>query len=488
MSNPRTTFADAEVLQQHIETEQVALMCRLSTLPLFGSIFVGAIIAYTVIEEAGWRTTLAWYIASLCIMVVRWRVAYAFLQRPREYAEVLRWRYAMLALVALFGATWSIPAGFLQPKNPEMEIVMSVVFIGATATGIGSLAAVRHAYALLLIPFTLPYAIHQFILGGSRTLNGLAFLLYVPIMIAIANRQTHSLERQLRLAIENKALAEELRRERDRVNEINHELQVQVEQHRQSAKRICDLNRNLETQAVELRTANDDLEGFAYSVSHDLRAPLRAIDGFSRLLAEEIGNRAGDAQRHAQHVRESIVRMTMLIDDLLAFARCSRQPLETVDLPMEELVQAAVVEARAAHDSQQSPEITIEALPHARGDRGLMLQVWVNLIDNAIKYSSKVAQPRILVRGREQANQIVYEVIDNGVGFDSRYGHKLFGVFQRLHGLGEYPGTGVGLAIIRRIIMRHGGEVWATSEINQGATFGFTLPASRSNGLSSNVA
>jgi signal transduction histidine kinase len=477
MSAAPATLAP-DVLDHRVHAEQVALMCRLTTIPLLGSIFIGAIVAYLAIEDSGTRVAGAWYAASLAIMLIRWRVAHAFLQRPRRYEEVRRWRTAMLVLIAVFGTIWSIPAGFMLPSDPEHEIIMSVVFIGATATGIGSLAPVRHAYTTLLVPFTLPYGLHQLFMGGDRLLIGLAFLLYLPVMIAIANRQTQSVDRTIRLAIENEILADELRRERDRVTGANCELQAQVEQHQLSAERIRKLNRDLELQAIELRTANNDLEGFSYSVSHDLRAPLRAIDGFSRLL-EEAGkpeDATGQSQHYLGRIRENIARMSMLIDDLLAFARCGRQPVDMSDLQMEDLARTAVNEARVAHATLTAPEITIEPLPRAQGDQRLMLQVWVNLIDNAVKYSSKVAAPKIVVRGHEEADRVVYEVVDNGVGFDSRYSGTLFGVFQRLHGAREYPGTGVGLAIVQRIVTRHGGEVWATAEIDQGATFGFALP------------
>lgn len=468
---------DPEVLNQRILSEQVALMCRLTTIPLVGSVFIGAIVAVLAVKDSGMHASGAWYLASLVIMFVRWRIAHAYLRRPRTHDETRRWLAVMFVLIAVFGMIWSIPAGFMLPKDPTREVLMSVVFIGATATGIGSLSPVRHAYAALLIPFTLPYGLHQLTMGGERMLIGAAFLLYLPVMLIIANRQTDSVERTIRLATENEVLADQLRRERDRVTEANRELQTQVEQHQRAAERIRTLNRDLELQAIELRNANSDLEGFSYSVSHDLRAPLRAIDGFSRLLeVTPPMDPTGQSQHYLGRIRENIGRMSLLIDDLLAFSRCGRQPVDMSELDMDQLVRTAVSEARVAHAALTAPEIAIEPLPHARGDQRLMLQVWVNLIDNAVKYSSKVPAPRILVRGREEADRIVYEVIDNGVGFDSRYSGSLFGVFQRLHGAREYPGTGVGLAIVQRIVARHGGEVWAQSELDKGATFGFALP------------
>jgi len=296
-------------------------------------------------------------------------------------------------------------------------------------------------------------------------------------MITIAHRQTNSVEKQIRLAFENENLVAELRNERDRTNETNQELQLQLEQHRRSAERIRKLNRELELQAVALRTANDDLEGFSYSVSHDLRAPLRAIDGFSHLLeGQQTASDVRESEHYVHRIRENVARMSTLIDDLLAFSRCGRQSVEMVELSMPELVRIAVSEARSTYSTQTPPEFLIEDLPRARGDQGLMLQVWINLIDNAVKYSGKVSQPSIVVRGREEADRIVYEITDNGVGFDDRYSDRLFGVFQRLHRPHEYPGTGVGLAIVHRIVTRHGGEVWAKSEVDRGATFGFALP------------
>jgi signal transduction histidine kinase len=320
--------------------------------------------------------------------------------------------------------------------------------------------------------------IKQFMLGGDRIIVGLSFLLYIPVMLVIAMRQTDSTERQIRLAIENESLADELRRERDRTVQANLELAAQLEEQKRSTQRIRDLNTELEKQAQELRLANGDLEGFSYSVSHDLRAPLRAIDGFSRLLGDEKSKNISTETRHyLQRIRANVSHMSALIDDLLEFARCGRQSLEYGRLDMEMLARLAADEARVARLNEQTPPvISIGKLPIARGDEGLIRQVWVNLLDNAVKYSSKVASPYISVNGREEAERLVYEITDNGVGFDSAFSANLFGVFRRLHGARDYPGSGVGLAIVQRIVTRHGGEVWAHSEVNNGATFSFSLP------------
>jgi signal transduction histidine kinase len=459
---------DPAVLNHRVLTQQVELMCRVSVVPLLGSAFIAAIVAYAALEDSGPRAAGAWYAAAIAIMAVRLSVQRAFLRRPRGPAELQRWLAVMYVLIATFGVIWSIPAGFMLPTSADNEVVMTVMFIGATATGISSLSIVPHAYTLLLIPLTLPYGIQQFMMGGGRVWIGAAFVLYLPVMIIGANRQTRAVAAQLQLAIENEALANKLAT----TNEV---LREQVTQYRQAAEHIRKLNQDLESQANTLRTVNQDLEGFSYSVSHDLRAPLRAIDGFSKLLEERIPTEGAEETGHYfTRIRANIDRMSTLIDDLLAFSRCGRQPVGMAELRMEELARNAANEVRASRTG--SPEIIIGSLPTARGDQGLILQVWTNLIDNAVKYSSKAAHPRIVVQGREEQDHLIYEVIDNGVGFDSRYTDTLFGVFQRLHGHREFPGSGVGLAIVQRIVARHGGAVWARSEVNQGATFSFSLP------------
>lgn len=381
----------------------------------------------------------------------------------------------MLSLAVVAGAVWSISGTVLLPADPLRETIVAICFIGATASGMGSQAPVPNAYACLLIPFMLPYAINQIAMGADRTILGLALLLYIPIMLVIARRQTRSFERQIRLAFENEALVEALRQERDRTASINQELQTQVEEHMSASRRIRALNRRLESQTAELQAANKDLEGFSYSVSHDLRGPLRAIDGFSSLLQSQPHLQNDTETRHyVTRIRENISRMSALIDDLLAFARCGRETMRREDLNMTEIVQEAVQHICAAYPGSDI-EIVMESLPEARGDAALIRQVWLNLVDNAVKYSTRVAQPRIVIGGREEQDKVIFEIADNGVGFDMRSSDKLFLVFNRLHGA-EYPGSGVGLAIVQRIVSRHGGEVWGRSEPGRGSTFGFSLP------------
>lgn len=478
MAEAVTSIANREHIEARVLGEQVALMCRLTTSPLAASVVIGAMMVWLIMEDHGLTAALVWYIALLLVLLIRWRIAATYLRRPRGLAETQRWRTAMLAAAVLGGAAWSVTGSFLLPSDPTREIVMSVFFIGCTAAGMGSQAPVKHAYACLLIPFLLPYIVKQLMLGGDRVVISLGFMVYIPVVLVIANRQTVSIERQIRLAIENESLAEQLRQQRDRANQANQELEEQLLEQKRSTQRIRELNIELERQAHELRTANNDLEGFSYSVSHDLRAPLRAIDGFSQLLVDDKSkNISTETRHHLQRIRANVAHMASLIDDLLEFARCGRQSLDFGRLEMEALAQYAAEQASNTRLNEAvMPTIEIGELPPARGDEGLIRQVWVNLLDNAVKYTSKVESPRIVVSGREEGERLIYEITDNGVGFDSAFSANLFGVFRRLHGAREYPGSGVGLAIVQRIVTRHGGEVWAKAEPNKGATFSFSLP------------
>jgi signal transduction histidine kinase len=226
-----------------------------------------------------------------------------------------------------------------------------------------------------------------------------------------------------------------------------------------------------------LETANRELESFSYSVSHDLRSPLRAIDGYSLMLQEDYSGQLDETgRRYIQTIRNGSQRMGALIDDLLTFSRLSRQSLNRQTVDMTTLARRAAAEVLESQPNPK-PAVNIPELPAVPGDPALLRQVWTNLISNAVKYSSKSASPEVHVRAAAEGRLVRFEVQDNGVGFDMRYADKLFGVFQRLHSFDEYPGTGVGLAIVQRIIARHEGAVTAQGERGKGATFGFTLPA-----------
>jgi len=222
---------------------------------------------------------------------------------------------------------------------------------------------------------------------------------------------------------------------------------------------------------------NKELEAFTYSVSHDLRAPLRSIDGYSKILQEDFSSTLDrEANRLLQIIRNNAHRMGHLIDDLLDFSRMGRKELDRTIVDMNALV-GHVRQELVSQEVNRKIEFTIKPLKEVQGDLSMMRQVWINLISNALKYSRKQQVSRIEIGCKNEDHHIVYYIQDNGVGFDMKYSDKLFGVFQRLHKIEEFDGTGVGLALVHRIVSRHGGKIWAEAHLNEGATFFFFIPS-----------
>jgi PAS domain S-box-containing protein len=245
---------------------------------------------------------------------------------------------------------------------------------------------------------------------------------------------------------------------------------------RRAEQSIKALNADLERRAAQLEHANRELEAFSYSVSHDLRAPLRSIDGFSQLLLEDFyATLPDEAQDSLQRIRAASQRMAQLIDDMLALSRVTRASISRQDVDLTVMAKSVVEEL---HNSQPDREVTFDIAEGlvCHADPHLIHIVLNNLLSNAWKYTSKHETARITFdRKVEPGGRTIYFVKDDGAGFDMAYANKLFGVFQRLHAMNDYAGTGVGLATVQRIVHKHGGEVWAEAAIERGATFYFTL-------------
>ena len=254
------------------------------------------------------------------------------------------------------------------------------------------------------------------------------------------------------------------------------ELKDEIAERRRAEKEIKKLNEDLERRTIELEATNKELEAFGYSVSHDLRTPLIAIGGFSRkLLVEHSGHLNPKGQQYLKIIRASTQNMYRLIDDLLGFFHLGHQKIEPSNIEIREIA-GALFEVLKNIAPERMLYLNIKPLPPAYGDQSMIRQVFMNLLSNAIKFTKFKETGMIEIGGWIQNSENIYYVRDNGAGFDMGKSNELFRVFQRLHNPQEFEGNGVGLALVQRIIHRHGGRVWAEGKINEGATFFFSLP------------
>jgi PAS domain S-box-containing protein len=252
-----------------------------------------------------------------------------------------------------------------------------------------------------------------------------------------------------------------------------------ITERKTAQEKIENLNVELEEKVIrrteQLKKTNEELEAFSYSVSHDLRAPLRAIVGFTAILEEDYGNKLdAEAKRITGVIKSNTIKMGNLIDDLLTFSRMGRQDIIKTSVDNNRLVKEIIDNTG---NSYKNIEWVVSSLPCVNADLNTLRQVWINLISNAEKYTVKAIQPKIEIGSFHKDKQTVFFVKDNGVGFDEKYKDKLFRVFQRLHSADEFEGTGIGLAIVDKIISKYGGKVWAEAALNKGASFYFSLPA-----------
>lgn len=261
------------------------------------------------------------------------------------------------------------------------------------------------------------------------------------------------------------------------------DLSIQIGEKEKHAEKLAEVNKELafqiqekEKKAQELEAVNKELEAFTYSVSHDLRAPLRAISGFSEVLVEDYGAQFDEeAKIYFSEITRNVKKMGDLIENLLDFSRLSKQNIFKVSVNVEEMVQDIIAELKEL-EPKRGITIDIKALPQIKADKNMLKQLFFNLISNAFKYTGKTENAIIEVGSYLEGTQQVFYIKDNGAGFDPRYYNKLFGVFQRLHSSNEFEGTGVGLAIVQKIVLKHDGRVWADGKVGEGACFYVSLP------------
>ncbi len=336
---------------------------------------------------------------------------------------------------------------------------------------------------------------NELVFQNEEKENRAAELIIANKELAFQNEEKEN--RAAELIIANKELAFQNEEKENRAAELiiaNKELAFQNEEKEKRAEELIIANRELKHAEDDIRKLNDELEqkvrerteqlesvnkelgSFSYSVSHDLRAPIRAINGYSRILVEDYGEKFdADGTKVLNSIMHNSKKMGDLIDDLLAFSKLGRKHVTVSEINMTALVNL-VREELLFEEGENIPEFNVTALPPAKGDQSLIKQVWINLISNSIKYSRYKPKTNIEIGAYQKDNLVVYYIKDKGAGFDMQYYDKLFGVFQRLHSQEEFEGTGIGLAIIQKIVHRHNGTVWAESKLNEGTCFYFSLP------------
>jgi len=323
----------------------------------------------------------------------------------------------------------------------------------------------------------------------------LAVSLFVPMLIIMSVFWIIFLRRQVKskTLVLNDEISERKQREKELIK-LKAQLESQVEERtaelkekvrkldqnqkamQQMIEDLNDIRKELEAEREKLEFSNKELKAFTNSVSHDLRVPLRAISGFARFLVEDYANTIDDeGRRYLYTIRENANRMDQLISGMLDLSRVSRAAVKLIPADMGDIARSILHEV-ASDRERELFDIRIEKMPEVVCDSLLIKQVWQNLIENALKYSSKSKIKKIRIGSEDDNQEIRFHIRDWGSGFPDKYKHNLFGMFQRLHSEDEFAGTGVGLAIVKRIVHRHGGKVWAEGKINEGATFYFSLP------------
>jgi signal transduction histidine kinase len=407
----------------------------------------------------------------------------------------------VVADAVIAAAYFSVPFSLLYLTYKRRDLlpigISSVFVVFALASGFAHVLAVSTVWNPI-----------YWVEGGAKAIAALAAIASVfvmwpslPRIFALPSRGAleqssaelhHEASRRLQaeeaLVESHAQLEQRVAQRTEELVEANRRLELEVRSHQQTEqalhhsevlfRRLNDqLEEHVAERTAELTATVAELEAFSYSISHDLRAPLRAINGYASIVRDDYAAVLGqDGAALLTRIEANAGRMASLIDGLLDFSRLGRVEAVAQEVNMLELVKGIVAEVHGDDDAEAA-EIVVGELPPARGDAAMLRQVWVNLLTNAVKFSGQRTAPRIEIASTRKGTDNVYSVQDNGVGFDMAYAEKLFGVFNRLHAVDEFPGVGVGLAIVRRIVTRHGGRVWAESESGQGATFFFSLPA-----------
>ncbi len=507
----------ASLEHPQLYAEQVRLLYGNALVGLIATLINSAVLVFILRNVVSYRVLTAWFVCLVLVSVARYVQLSWFRRIPPGASDVGHWGTWFVIGLALSGIIWGSAGIVLYPVESTIHQEFLAFVLGGMAIGAaGAFSVVMPAFIAYTLPSLAPLIV-RFLVAGDEihlAMGGMSLLFVVLITgiamhinrvtlaslflryeknslvvnLSSANSDLEKLNRELSSEIvERRKAEEELKRHREHLEELvdnrsgeliaaNTKLQQEISVRKEAEERIGALNRQLNHQIAELDTANRGLDAFVYSVSHDLRAPLRIVEGLSdTVLADHSDGLDDKGKQLLNSIRQNTLRMDRLIVALLDLSKATRQEMHMGNIDMEELVKEVVAEIMHG-SSEQTLRLEVKTLPPAQGDSTLIRQVFVNLLSNAVKFTRHKETAVVEVGGWTEDKEKVYFVKDNGVGFDPKYADKLFSTFQRLHPLKEFEGTGVGLSIVQRIIVRHGGRVWAKGKPNDGAIFFFSLP------------
>jgi signal transduction histidine kinase len=412
---------------------------------------------------------ISWGIVLLSISMLRTLISISYRNRENSVAEARRWGWIFVLGMMFAGLAWGSSAFWIfYVKAVEFHLLIAFVIGGMVSGAAATLSALRSSFYAFAIPGLIPLTVAFFSIADlTHAAMGIMLLIYLALLSVNAHKMYQVIRRSFQLRYEKDDLISRLELSKTETELAESELRILS----------GDLERQVLVRTRELEQANRDLDAFTYSVSHDLQGPVRVMGGYVKLILDEFGNKM-DAELRWRFdvISENLTLMGDLIVGLLKLSQIGRTEVSFSQLDMKDLFEKVWHELLSINPGRHFELIENELAP-AYGDKVLMRQVFYNLVSNAMKFTQYKENAIIEVGSYAEDGWTVYYVKDNGAGFNMEYSENLFKVFQRLHSASEYQGTGIGLAIVQRIVNRHGGRIWAEGQVNRGATFFFTLPS-----------
>lgn len=506
----KNNFLSAEDREAY-EAEKVRQLYRHAPAGLLATAINSIILVFIQRMVTPANVLALWLVSVLVIAFVRYVAIVKFRNLPQKLSRTAYWKRSFIAGAFLSGMAWGSAAIFLFPPGSlAHQTFLAFVIGGMVAGAAGTYSIIRKAFFAYSVPAVLPIIVRFGLLHDEfHMAMATMAVVYVLTMIFIAKQVNTATSTSLMLSFEKNGLVSHLSglnedllaevRERKRAEaelqehrrhleevieertrellESNVKLQTEAAERRHAEEEVRKLNYDLERRASELESAYRDMESFSYAASHDLKAPIHRIKGFAEVLWRESSGRLDENGRDSlNRIAANANKMRQLVEDLLAFSSISAKELQRSEVHMDALLKSTYDEVRDTGELRDI-RLVVKKLPPAYGDSSLLRQVLLNLLSNAVKFTRTRETALIEVGCETGDNENIYYVKDNGIGFDMQFADKLFGLFQRIHISKDIEGTGVGLVIVKKIIEKHGGRVWAEGRPEQGAIFYFSLPA-----------